>query len=58
MARTRLTWSSTSDGSRLATTNMSLRELRDVVEAADEWPVKVILETCLLTGGKIHAAGS
>ena len=26
-----------------------LRELRDVVEAADEWPVKVILETCLLT---------
>ena len=25
-----------------------LRELRDVVEAADEWPVKVILETCLL----------
>jgi deoxyribose-phosphate aldolase len=27
-----------------------LRELRDVVEAADERPVKVILETCLLTG--------
>jgi deoxyribose-phosphate aldolase len=26
-----------------------LRELHDVVEAADEWPVKVILETCLLT---------
>jgi deoxyribose-phosphate aldolase len=26
-----------------------LRELSDVVEAADEWPVKVILETCLLT---------
>ena len=26
-----------------------LRELRDVVEAADEWPVKVILETCLLS---------
>lgn len=25
------------------------RELRDVVEAADERPVKVILETCLLT---------
>ena len=25
-----------------------LRELCDVVEAADEWPVKVILETCLL----------
>jgi deoxyribose-phosphate aldolase len=29
--------------------NHVLRELRDVVEAADEWPVKVILETCLLT---------
>lgn len=26
-----------------------LRELRDVVEAADDRPVKVILETCLLT---------
>jgi len=26
-----------------------LRELCDVVEAADERPVKVILETCLLT---------
>jgi deoxyribose-phosphate aldolase len=26
-----------------------LRELRDVIEAADERPVKVILETCLLT---------
>jgi deoxyribose-phosphate aldolase len=26
-----------------------LREMRDVVEAADERPVKVILETCLLT---------
>lgn len=26
-----------------------LRELRDVVDAADERPVKVILETCLLT---------
>ena len=26
-----------------------LRELRDVVEAADERPVKVIVETCLLT---------
>jgi deoxyribose-phosphate aldolase len=26
-----------------------VRELRDVVEAADECPVKVILETCLLT---------
>lgn len=26
-----------------------LRELRDMVEAADERPVKVILETCLLT---------
>ena len=33
-----------------------LRELRDVAEAADEWPVKVILETCLLTREeKIHA---
>jgi deoxyribose-phosphate aldolase len=32
------------------------RELCDVVEAADEWPVKVILETCLLTREeKIHA---
>jgi len=29
--------------------NFVLRELRDVVEAADERPVKVILETCLLT---------
>ena len=26
-----------------------LRELRDIVESADERPVKVILETCLLT---------
>lgn len=26
-----------------------LREIRDVVEAADERPVKVIIETCLLT---------
>ena len=26
-----------------------MRELRDVVEAADERPVKVIIETCLLT---------
>jgi deoxyribose-phosphate aldolase len=33
-----------------------LRELRDVVEAADERPVKVILETCLLTREeKVHA---
>lgn len=33
-----------------------LRELRDVVEAADEHPVKVILETCLLTNDeKIRA---
>lgn len=33
-----------------------LRELRDIVEAADERPVKVILETCLLTEGeKIRA---
>ena len=29
--------------------NYVLRELRDVVEAADERPVKVIIETCLLT---------
>jgi deoxyribose-phosphate aldolase len=29
--------------------NALLRELRDVVEAADERPVKVIIETCLLT---------
>ncbi|PYM13531.1 MAG: deoxyribose-phosphate aldolase [Verrucomicrobia bacterium] len=29
--------------------NYVLRELRDVAEAADERPVKVILETCLLT---------
>ncbi|PYK31452.1 MAG: deoxyribose-phosphate aldolase [Verrucomicrobia bacterium] len=29
--------------------NYVLRELRDIVEAADERPVKVILETCLLT---------
>ena len=29
--------------------NLVLRELRDVVEAADERPVKVILEACLLT---------
>jgi deoxyribose-phosphate aldolase len=29
--------------------SMVLRELRDVVEAAEERPVKVILETCLLT---------
>jgi len=29
--------------------DLVLRELRDVVEAADERPVKVILETCLLT---------
>jgi deoxyribose-phosphate aldolase len=33
------------DGDR----NFVLRELRDVVEAADERPVKVILETALLT---------
>ena len=33
-----------------------LRELRDVVEAADERPVKVIIETCLLTSAeKIRA---
>jgi deoxyribose-phosphate aldolase len=35
-----------------------LRELRDVVEAADERPVKVIIETCLLTEEeKIRACG-
>jgi deoxyribose-phosphate aldolase len=35
-----------------------LRELRDVVEAADERPVKVIIETCLLTDEeKIRACG-
>ena len=35
-----------------------LRELRDIVEAADERPVKVILETCLLTDEqKIRACG-
>ncbi len=35
-----------------------LRELRDVVEAADERPVKVILETCLLTREeKLRACG-
>ncbi len=33
-----------------------VRELRDIVEAADERPVKVIIETCLLTSAeKIHA---
>jgi deoxyribose-phosphate aldolase len=36
--------------------NLILRELRDVVEAADEHPVKVILEACLLTADeKIRA---
>jgi deoxyribose-phosphate aldolase len=35
-----------------------LRELRDVVEAADERPVKVIIEACLLTKEeKIRACG-
>jgi len=33
-----------------------LRELRDVVEAADDRPVKVILETCLLTREEIIRA--
>jgi deoxyribose-phosphate aldolase len=33
-----------------------LRELRDVTEAADERPVKVILETALLTGDEIIQA--
>ncbi|MCU0785876.1 MAG: deoxyribose-phosphate aldolase [Verrucomicrobia bacterium] len=36
--------------------NLILRELRDVAEAADERPVKVILEACLLTNDeKIRA---
>ena len=30
-------------------TDLLKREIRDVIEAADERPVKVILETCLLT---------
>jgi len=29
--------------------NLVLRELRDVIEAADDRPVKVIIETCLLS---------
>lgn len=33
-----------------------LRELRDVVEAADERPVKVIIETCLLTRDEMSVA--
>lgn len=33
-----------------------LRDIRDVVEAADERPVKLILETCLLTRDQIIAA--
>jgi deoxyribose-phosphate aldolase len=33
-----------------------LRELRDVVDAAEERPVKVILETCLLTRDEIIRA--
>jgi len=33
-----------------------LRELRDVVEAAEERPVKVIIETCLLTRDEIVRA--
>jgi len=38
--------------------DLILRELRDVVEAADERPVKVILETCLLTNDeKVRACG-
>ena len=36
--------------------DMVLRELRDVVEAADERVVKVILETCLLTREEIIRA--
>ncbi|MCU0770268.1 MAG: deoxyribose-phosphate aldolase [Verrucomicrobia bacterium] len=39
-------------------TQYVLRELRDVVEAADERPVKVILEACLLTREeKLRACG-
>ena len=34
----------------------TLRELRDVVEAAEERPVKLILETCLLTDDEIVRA--
>ena len=33
-----------------------VRELRDVVEAAEERPVKVILETCLLTNDELIQA--
>ena len=33
-----------------------VRELRDIVEAADDRPVKVILETCLLTDEEIVKA--
>ncbi|MBI1842213.1 MAG: deoxyribose-phosphate aldolase [Verrucomicrobia bacterium] len=35
---------------------LTLRELRDVVEAADERPVKLILETCLLSDEEIVKA--
>ena len=35
-----------------------LRELRDVVEAADERPVKVIIETCLLTRDEMSVASN
>lgn len=35
-----------------------LRELRDVVEAADERPVKVILEICLLTRDEMTVASN
>ena len=35
-----------------------LRELRDIVEAAEGIPIKVILETCLLTESEKHRACS
>jgi deoxyribose-phosphate aldolase len=35
-----------------------LRELRDIVEAAEGVPIKVILETCLLTESEKHRACS
>lgn len=35
-----------------------LRELRDIVETADGVPIKVILETCLLTESEKHRACS
>jgi len=49
MARRKLMSSSNLGRLKTGDDKYVLRELRDVVEAADEWPVKVILETCLLT---------